>query len=335
VRRNEFLIASGAFAAIPRVARATGGLDIENAESNVAMRVLLARGSFVPPEPLDSWRFAWDGRTYRGTFASVRLLDGSTGLVNTVPLDAYLYGVVGKEISPTWPHASQQAQAIAARTYALLKLRPDRSYDVVAAESDQHYGGIEGESVECRAAIDATAAQIVTYQNLPAHVAYSSCCGGVTANAADVWKTPEPYLTSVADAYCADAPNFEWTVDIESADIASAFRARFPIGDLRDVHVAIPAPNARPTDVTFVGSSSTFDATPAEVRNAIGPSVVRSTYIRSASVGRGGGLVTIAGTGRGHGVGLCQWGCRGLGLVGASAAAIVACYFPGTALGRA
>jgi stage II sporulation protein D len=335
VRRKEFLIASGAFAAIPRVARATGGLDIENAESNVGMRVLLASGSFAPPEPLDAWRFAWDGRTYRGTFASVRLPDGATGLVNTVPLDAYLYGVLGKEISPSWPHASQQAQAIASRTYALLKLRPDRPYDVVAAESDQHYGGIEGESVECRAAIDATAAQIVTYGNLPARVAYSSCCGGRTANAADVWKTPQPYLTSVVDPYCSDAPNFDWTVDIGSDDITNAFRARFDIGDLRDVRVEMPAPDARPTDVTFVGSSSTFDATPAEVRNAIGPAVVRSTYIRSASVGRSGGVVTISGTGRGHGVGLCQWGCRGLGLAGASAAAIVAFYFPGTALGRA
>jgi stage II sporulation protein D len=218
VRRKEFLIASGAFAAIPRVARATGGLDIENAESNVAIRVLLASGSFGPAEPLDGWRFAWDGRTYRGTVGSVRLLDGSMGLVNTVPLDAYLYGVLGKEISPSWPHASQQAQAIASRTYALLKLRPDRPYDVVAAESDQHYGGIEGESVECRAAIDATAAQIITYANLPAHVAYSSCCGGVTANAADVWKTPQPYLSSVVDPYCADAPNFEWSVDVGSGN---------------------------------------------------------------------------------------------------------------------
>jgi stage II sporulation protein D len=73
-------------------------------------------------------------------------------------------------------------------------------------------------------------------------------------------------------------------------------------------------------------------------RNAVGTSIVRGTLIQSVDILRDGAqatTVSIAGAGRGHGVGLCQWGARGLAADGASAQAIVQFYFPGTALGRA
>ena len=49
--------------------------------------------------PIDAWHFAWDGRSYRGTFESVELPGSGRALINTVPLDAYLYGVLSKEVS--------------------------------------------------------------------------------------------------------------------------------------------------------------------------------------------------------------------------------------------
>ncbi len=333
VRRREFCIAAGAFALAPRVARATGGLD-QDAETDASMRVLLASGSFVPAQPIDAWHFAWEGHTYRGSFSIVRLPDGRAGLVNALPLDAYLYGVLGKEISPSWSPAAQQVQAIASRTYALGKIRPERPFDVIAAESDQHYGGIESESVECRAAIDATAGRIVTYAGAAARVAYSACCGGRTADAAAVWKTPVPYLTSVEDPNCSGAPNFAWSVAIASGDVALAFRPRADLGTLRDVRVESFGAGARPLGITFVGTSATFEASAADVRTALGPSIVRSTFVRSATLENGGATLALSGTGRGHGVGLCQWGARAMADRGADAAGILAFYFPGTALGR-
>jgi SpoIID/LytB domain protein len=60
---------------------------------------------------------------------------------------------------------------------------------------------------------------------------------------------------------------------------------------------------------------------------------VRSTLLTSAAPARDG--VSVSGTGRGHGVGLCQWGTRALGASGTSARDILAFYFPGTSIGRA
>lgn len=326
-----------ALVGLPRAARATGGIDVAGAATPHLMRVLLASGSFAAPQPLDAWHFAWDGRTYRGTFFTVRLDDGRDGLVNAVPLDAYLYGVMSKEMSPSWPAAAQQAQAIVSRTYALGRLRPAKAYDVVASESDQQYSGIESESIAGRAAIDATAGVVVTFAGAPARVAYSSCCGGKTADAADVWKTPVPYLVGVVDPHCVGTPNYAWRVEVPLALVRSALGAQLAAaGALRSVALAgANGPDDRPRLVDFVGDAATFALTPAALRAAVGATVVRSTFLRDAALMPGNDAVALAGTGRGHGVGMCQWGARVMADAGTTAAAIVAFYFPGTSLGRA
>jgi stage II sporulation protein D len=335
-RRAFTALAGSALVAFPLRARATGGLDIAGPSTNYAVRVLLASDAPASPTPLDAWHFAWDGRTYRGRYDLVALPDGRTGLLNTLPLDAYLAGVLGKEISASWAPEAQRAQAIASRTYAFGKLRPGKPYDVLASQSDQRYDGIESESVEGHAAVDATSGTIVVYAGAPAHVAYSACCGGRTADAGDVWNTPYPYLRSVVDPNCADTPGFAWNADVPAARLASALGARLSdAGTLRDVRVvAPPEPDARPEAVAFTGTRGSFETTPADLRAAIGPGIVRSTFVREASLTDGGRSLALAGTGRGHGVGMCQSGMRALGERGATASEILAFYFPGTTLGH-
>lgn len=335
MRRKRFLSAAAAALAWPAPARATGGLDVETAESIHPMRVLLASGSAAPPERIDEWHFAWDGRQYRGTFDVVRLPDGSDGLVNTLPLDSYLYGVLAKEVSPSWPAAAQQAQAIVSRAYALGKLRPEKPYDLVASESDQQYSGITGESVQGRAAIDATGGIVLTYAGAPAHVAYSACCGGRTADAGDVWNTPYPYLRSVVDPNCAGSPPYDWEALVPVRSIEEAFPDCGSLGTLRSVELTVLDTGDRPKGMSLVGTSSTFATTPKALRASLGPAVMRSTFVRTATIDDGGASLALTGTGRGHGVGMCQWGARALGEQGSSAAQILAFYLPGTEFGRA
>jgi stage II sporulation protein D len=335
VRRKRFLAISAAAALWPRAARATGGLDIETVESTHPMRVLLASGAAVQPQAIDDWHFSWEGRLYRGSFATATLPGGHDGLINTLPLDAYLYGVLAKEVSPSWPAASQQAQAIVSRTYALGKLQPANAYDVVASESDQQYAGIAGESVQGRAAIDATGGIVLTFDGLPAHVAYSSCCGGKTAAAGDVWNTPYPYLPSILDPNCVGSPAYDWQTVVPRRSIEDAFPACTDIGSLRSVNLTVAAPGDRPTSISFVGSSSAFETTPKAFRESIGASVIRSTFVRTITLEDGGTSLAFAGTGRGHGVGMCQWGARALGAQGSSAREILAFYLPGTEFGSA
>jgi len=333
--RRAFLSLTGTLVAFPRVAAATGGLDVAGPTVPHDMRVLLASGAFEAPRALDAWHFAWGERTYRGSYATVTLPDGRRGLVNTLPLDAYLAGVLSKEVSPAWAPAAQQAQAIVARTYALGKLRPAKAYDVVASESDQRYDGITGESVEGRGAVDATGGVIVTFEGAPARVAYSACCGGQTADAGEVWNTPYPYLRAVPDPYCAGTPGYAWQIDVPIGTLQSAFGSQLTgIGALRGVEIAGTDPANRPRGIRFIGDAAIFETTPSRFRASLGTSVVRSTFVRALSLVAGNSL-GVSGTGHGHGVGLCQWGARELAQRGATARDIVAFYLPGTDLGRA
>ncbi len=330
------MAAGAALVALPRVAKATGGLDIAGPETDHLVRVLLASGAFEPSRPIDDWHFGWRDRTFRGTCATVTLPGGRPGLVNSLPLDAYLAGVLSKEVSPSWSQAAQQAQAIVARTYALGRLRPTMPYDVVGSEADQRYDGIEGESVEGRGAVDATGGTIVTFGGLPAHVAYSSCCGGQTADAGDVWNTPYPYLRAVADPNCAGSPGYAWQVDVPLGAIDSAFAPSLAgIGSLRAVELAASDAASRPRGIRFVGEVASFETSPYAFRTHLGVGLVRSTFVRSVDLRAPSSTLSIGGTGHGHGVGLCQWGARGLGERGAGMRDILAFYFPGTDLGRA
>ncbi|HTV72754.1 MAG TPA: SpoIID/LytB domain-containing protein [Candidatus Acidoferrales bacterium] len=331
MRRHAFLTALAAAAIAPSGAHATGGLDVEASPAPQTMRILLANDVQAEAVQLDSWHFAWNGRTYRGTFAVVALDGGQMGLVNTLPLEAYLYGVVSEEVSAAWPSAAQEVQAILSRTYALGRQRPDRAFDITASESSQLYDGIEGETVEGRAAVDATAGLIVSFAGAPAEVAYSACCGGHTANAADVWGNSVPYLQGVVDPNCAGTPDYTWTITIPFATVTQALAGRAGLPDpIQRLELRDPDTSGRPRTIALIGDGITFVLPAGDFRSALGDAVLPSTLIRSASVQDT--TIVLNGNGHGHGVGVCQWGARMLAQSVSAPGDILQFYLPGTSL---
>jgi stage II sporulation protein D len=341
VRRAIFLATAAAWAGATRWARATGGRDADAPVAAHEMRVLLASDPVRPPEatPIDAYQFRFGGRTYRGRFETAALADGRIGLIDVVPLDAYVYGVVSKEVSAAWPRAALETQAIVARTYALTRQKPNRPYDVVAGDADQVYGGVDSESVEGRDAVDATGGMVVTYDGAPARLAFGSCCGGHTADAASLWGGEIPYLRGVADPHCTIAPEFHWRRDVPYDECVRALgSAAGDAGPLVRIELRDVDQTGRPLRVALVGARSTIELKATAFRTALGTAVVRSTLLQSVDIERDGSTpstVSIAGAGYGHGVGLCQWGARAMAQEGADAARILQFYFPQTALGRA
>lgn len=128
---------------------------------------------------------------------------GSYTLVNDVPLETYLRGVVPHEIGSKAPLAAVEAQTIIARTYALRNLRRFAidGYELCADTQCQVYRGLSGTEPNIDRAIMATRGKVLTYRNQLVDALYSSTTGGVTAAFSDVWNgTDRPYLTPVVDA---------------------------------------------------------------------------------------------------------------------------------------
>jgi stage II sporulation protein D len=259
---------------------------------------------------------------------------GTDGAIVSLDLETYLRGVVPIEASPGWPDAALQAQAILARTYALAKKNITRGYDVVTTESDQRYGGPAAEHPATTAAVEATRGLTLQFAGGPASVFYSSCCGGHTESAADVWgHAALPYLRGVDDgANCAAAPDYRWTRTMPLDRARSALADRLS-GALRGVDVGDPDGSGRPRIATLREDGAVAVTMPMpELRTRWGTDTVRSTWVRGVTIDETQAVpfVRIEGSGRGHGVGLCQWGARGMALAGADAVAILTHYFPGT-----
>jgi stage II sporulation protein D len=296
---------------------ATGGLDIWEAPDPE----LPSSPPTLPPL-----------RPPGGTIVRVQLADRS---ITALDVEKYLYGVVPLESPPSWPPAALQAQAIVARTYALQKRTLSRNYDLVANDSDQRYGGPAAENPSTTAAVDATRGQTLTYLGGPASVFYSACCGGHSADADALWgHAGLSYLRGVDDPYCTAAPDYRWQrslpLDRARAALADKFSGMPLVAQLND-----PDDSGRPQTVTFRGDGGAALAlSVSEVRRRFGSDTVRSLWLRQIAFDRTQAvpLVVIEGSGRGHGVGLCQWGARGMALQGAGASAILAHFFPGTAV---
>lgn len=142
-------------------------------------------------------------RLYAGTLRLQSNAYGSYTLVNQVPLETYLRGVVPHEIGVGAPPTAIEAQAILARTYALRNLRRFAidNYQLCADTQCQVYWGLEGTDPEADRAIAATRGQVLTYQNELVDALYSSTTGGITAPFTDVWQgTTRPYLQAVVDS---------------------------------------------------------------------------------------------------------------------------------------
>lgn len=321
MRRIAFL---ATIAAAPLIARAQEEYDPAVSAPGPSLRVLLGGAA---ASPIDATTFSYDGRRYRGTFS--RRADGT--VLSTVPLEAYLYSVVAREMSPSWPAAALQAQAIAARTYVLQRSSPKRDYDVVTSEADQVYGGMETESPAATAAVDATAGSVLRYGDAFAQLFYSSSCGGHTESSADAWAggADLPYLRGVVCPWCTASPDYAWTRTVPADAVARAFPGA-TVGAPSELAVGATDASGRARELVLTGDAGTATTRGTAFRSALGARVVRSLLIRRIGPGTGPGTFAIEGAGLGHGVGLCQWGARGMAAAGKSADDILNFYFPGT-----
>lgn len=290
------------------------------------LRVLLGRGTVTTN---GAGAFTFNGRDYRGRAA--QLADGM--VLNTLPLEAYLYSVVPREMTSSWPAAALQAQAVCARTYVLQRSNPQRTYDVVPSELDQVYTGIAGETPAGRAAVDATSAMVLRYGDGFARVMYSSCCGGRTESSIDAWGgAPLAYLNGVVCTTCTNAPYYRWNREIDLSAVAQAFDHELqPVAPLQAVRQGMPDPSGRARDFVLQGARGDVPIKGAAFRLRVGPHVLPSLLItKFEPATEAPERIAIEGGGLGHGVGLCQWGARGRALEGASFSDILHFYFPGT-----
>lgn len=136
------------------------------------------------------------GRWYRGIIM-IQNKNGKLTVINNIPLEDYIKGVVPSEMPSSWATEAHKAQAIAARSYALANLgkRARYGYDLKDTPEDQAYRGASAETADTNYAVDQTKGIVLTYNMKVISAYYSASAGGMTNT--NSWGSNLPYLRSV------------------------------------------------------------------------------------------------------------------------------------------
>jgi stage II sporulation protein D len=132
--------------------------------------------------------------------------------INAVGLESYLMGVVPGESPASWPAAALQAQALAARSYALASNVNGKGFDQYADTRSQMYRGYLAETPATNSAVESTRGEVVTYGGDIATTFFFSTSGGRTENVENVFTkgSPKPWLKGVEDPYDDSSPYHRW-----------------------------------------------------------------------------------------------------------------------------
>ena len=251
-------------------------------------------------------------------------------VVNHVPLEEYVKGVVGSEVNPAWHEELLKTQAVAARTYVLHKKleNKERPFDVYASVQDQVYAGQRRVTNAVRRAVGATRGQVITYERRPIFAAYSSTAAGPTEDVVNVWDKDFPYLRGVECPFDQESPYYEWHVAVPFDVIESRLREEgYAIGRLATLTPYSMTKAGRVNEVRMLHSGGELIVTGQDFRRILGYATLFSTQFRIDRIER---EVAFSGKGAGHGVGLCQWGAKEMAELGYRYQSILHYYYPGT-----
>ncbi|NIA22762.1 MAG: SpoIID/LytB domain-containing protein [Proteobacteria bacterium] len=297
------------------------------------------------------------GRGYKGII-EFRVLSGKAVVINNVPIEAYLKGVVPYEIGNLNIDKIEaiKAQAVAARTYVIRKLTNSRNkyYYVYNDIRDQVYRGVMENSNVVDMACDATRGIILTYKNKPIDAKYSSCCGGVTADARELWTDKKvPYLTPVIDAksylifkgkpFCSNSRYSHWTIKYSKGELFGILKKNLSrltgksedeIGNIKSIVITKRGPSRRVIEVIVYTSAGEFSVEKNNIRMLLKNNSEPSKSLPSTlfTMEMGGDSIKIIGRGYGHGAGMCQYGAMGMAEKGYNYKDILRHYYRGVHL---
>jgi stage II sporulation protein D len=213
---------------------------------------------------------------------------GGVLTINAVGLDNYVRGVVAAEMPASWPAQALDAQAVAARTYAITAGAVAADFDVYDDTRSQMYEGVNAETATSNAAVAATSGQVVEYNGAPVVTYFFASSGGYTESVQNVWYTiaPEAWLHGEPDPYddSLNNPYYRWSDPYRVGTAASKLR-RYYAGTFEGLNITQTGVSPRVVQAEVVGSQGTHVVTGAQLQRLFG---TLSTYMSFATLTESG-----------------------------------------------
>jgi SpoIID/LytB domain len=250
-----------------------------------------------------------------------------TQIVEVLPLEEYLYGVLPYEMSYSWPIEALKAQAVAARTYTLKSIENTKNnpFDLYSDTRSQMYKGSAKVYDSVKKAVDETKNQVLKYNKNVFFTYYHANCGGHT-------DTP-PWLTSAIKplqgakcGYCSHGAGATWKHTLSKETVNSFLKKNKIAGTIKSIKIASKTSSGRAKNLKITTTKTTKTIPCNTFRVGVGATKFKSCFITSIN-----GL-TFSGKGYGHGGGLCQEGAKGMAEAGKKYTDILKQYYPGAKL---
>jgi stage II sporulation protein D len=209
---------------------------------------------------------------YRGALEVVPTASdaGSLNVINALPVEPYVKGVIANESPPSWPQAELRTQAIESRSFALTAGVGGNGFDLYDDTRSQVYDGLSSETAATNAAVDATKGQVVMYGGKTAETFFSACSGGYTESVQNVFfGPPVSYLTGVPDPYDYYCPLHDWTLRFSGPEI-SAKLGGYLDGALKKVVVTKRGASPRIVTAKLVGTGGITQVRGDQLQAALG-----------------------------------------------------------------
>jgi SpoIID/LytB domain protein len=283
----------------------------------------------------------------------VRAVANRVEVSETIPMEQYLEGVLSAELGARVAPAALEAQAVAARSYALARYlaRKNEPCQIEGSTADQDYKGVPSFGADkFHRAVTRTRGLVLTWHNQPVPAYYCAASGGKTESPDNVWperfmpdgvSKPSVVMTSVYDpdaeagaALWGNPLHWEWTCTIPLKELTQLMEAQVRGREITEVkNASYTVGSQRVMTVDLILADGTTVTIPAAVlQSKIGGSKLRSLLWTSYDVKDG--ILMIAGRGYGHGVGMSQVSAWAMAARGESHESILARFYPGATLER-
>ncbi|MBP9673898.1 MAG: SpoIID/LytB domain-containing protein [Bacteriovoracaceae bacterium] len=280
---------------------------------------------------------SWQNRDYQGDFVvTASLQEQKCDLIQRLPLESYISSLLAKEMNGSWSIEALKAQAVLARSYALLKKKQgtfmaEDFYHLTASEKDQVAGALLDKTQKTTQASRETQGEVlVTDKGSLASVFFHSQCGGKTLKPEYVWQNKVEGYQSVPCPRCHENKSSKWSYSLAEKDfittLKNVYQTKGSLLLLNASHVFFIPDRTDNALMRFYDDEKNMKVMQkAWLRSYLGRKNLKSNYFK---VSKREGRIFFEGKGLGHGVGMCQMGALSFAKKGWNYHKILSYYFP-------
>lgn len=282
---------------------------------------------------------SWENKKYQG---ELRLVTSSSqescDLVNYIPMESYITSLLSKEMNGTWPIEALKAQAVAARTYALHRIKRfnttgleshDELYHLESSEKDQVSGTyFDATPLTVQAAKETEGQVLLPKSGKLSQIFFHSKCGGRTFRPDQVWGGVEEGYRQVDCPFCHKLGTKEWKKKVsryQLTNLVDRALQKYYADKIVSSDVRFLPDRADVSEIRLYDGDRFLMVKKSYLRNLSGREMLPSNYFTIKDDRQG---INVAGRGYGHGVGLCQLGALELAKRGYNYKQILSFYFP-------